>query len=99
MSEAAAPNWPMLLHQDITQAIINAYFVVYNRLGYGFAESIYAAALQHELVKAGRKVDREVNARVRYEDGIVLGRVRLDMIVDDKIIVENKAVRALSESD
>ena len=38
--------------------------VVYNKLGYGFTESIYAAALQYELVKAGRKVDREVKAIV-----------------------------------
>lgn len=52
----------MLLHQEITQAIIDAYFVVYNKLGYGFTESIYARALQHELVKSGHRVDREVTA-------------------------------------
>jgi GxxExxY protein len=89
----------MLLHQETTQAIIDAYFRVYNHLGYGFAESIYAAALQHELVKAGHRVDREVNVIVRYPDGTVLGRVRLDMIVNDKVDVENKAIKALSEAD
>jgi GxxExxY protein len=86
----------MLLHRETTQAIIDAYFRVYNKLGYGFTESIYAAALQHELTKAGHKVDREVNALVNY-DAVILGRVRLDMVVDGKVVVENKAVRALPE--
>ena len=86
----------MLLHQEITQAIIDAYFIVYNKLGYGFTESIYVRALQHELVKAGHKVDREVTAVVHYDE-IIVGRVRLDMIVDDKVVVENKAIRALPE--
>ena len=86
----------MLLHHEISQAIIDSYFIVYNKLGYGFTESIYAAALKYELVKAGRKVDREVKAIVYYEP-IIAGRVRLDMIVDDKVVVENKAIRALPE--
>lgn len=87
----------MLLHQETTKAIIDAYFIVYNKLGYGFTESIYAAALKYELVKAGRKVDREVNALVHYEP-IIVGRVRLDMIVDDNVVVENKAIRALPDN-
>ena len=86
----------MLIHREVTQTIIDAFYIVYNKLGYGFSESIYAAALQHELTKAGLKVDREVNVRVRYDD-IALGRVRLDMIVQDKVVVETKAIRNLPE--
>lgn len=90
------PPRVMLRHREITQSIIDSYFLVYNHLGFGFSESIYAAALQHELCKAGLKVDREVNANVHY-DGVVLGRVRLDMIVEGKVVVENKAGRARHE--
>ena len=86
----------MLLHRDITQKIIDAFFVTYNHLGCGFSESIYAAALTHELVKAGLRVDREVRVSVHY-DGAILGIVRLDMIVEQKIVVETKALRTLPE--
>jgi GxxExxY protein len=87
----------MLLHKEITQKIIDAFFVSYNHLGFGFSEAIYAAALQHELVKAGVRVDREVKVYVRYPDGTILGWVRLDMLVENKIVVETKTLRALPE--
>src|SRR5262245_21581968 len=86
----------MLLHREITQTIIDSYFTVYNKLGYGFTESIYASASQHELIKAGLRVDREVWVLVGYDD-IAVGRVRLDMIVENKVVVETKAIRNLPE--
>jgi GxxExxY protein len=86
----------MLLHKEITQVIIDSYFIVYNHLGFGFPEAIYSAALQHELRKAGLRVDREVSVRVHY-DTIVLGQARLDMIVERKIVVETKALKTLRE--
>ena len=86
----------MLLHREITQKIIDAYYRTYNHLGYGFRESIYAAALQHELRKAGLRVDRELSVRVHY-DCITLGWVRLDMIVEQCVIVETKALKSLPE--
>src|SRR5262245_36024491 len=86
----------MLLHGETTQKIIDAYFITYNHLGYGFPESIYAAALQHEIVKAGLRVDREVSVAVHY-DKITLGWVRLDMLVEQRIVVETKAMKSLPE--
>ncbi len=86
----------MLLHQEITQKIIDKFFVSYNKLGCGFPESIYAAALTHELVKVGLRVDREVKVYVHYDE-ITLGSVRLDMIVERKIVVETKALRMLPQ--
>jgi GxxExxY protein len=85
-----------MLHREITQKIIDAFFISYNKLGCGFSEAIYAAALTHELVKAGLRVDREVKAVVHYDD-VTLGTVRLDMIVERKIVVETKALRTLPE--
>jgi GxxExxY protein len=86
----------MLLHQEITQRVIDAFYRTYNHLGYGFRESIYAAALQHELTKAGVRVDREVSVAIHY-DNVTLGWVRLDMIVEQRVVVETKAMKALSE--
>jgi len=86
----------MLLHREITQKIIDAFFITYNHLGFGFPEAIYAAALEHELRKAGVRVDREVNVYVHY-DGITLGLVRLDILVEGKIVVEAKALRSIPE--
>jgi GxxExxY protein len=85
----------MLLHQEITQTIIDSFFTSYNRLDYGFPEAIYAAAMQRELAKAGVRVDREVNTNVYY-DGIILGRFRLDMIVGRAVVVEIKTVTRLT---
>ena len=76
--------------------VIDAFFVSYNHLGFGFSEAIYAAALQHELTKAGLRADREVNAHVYY-DNVIIGWVRLDMLVEDKVVVETKTGRALPE--
>lgn len=86
----------MLLHQQITQAIIDGFFLTYNVLGYGFSEAIYAAALQLELAKAGLRVDRELNANVGY-DGVIIGRVRLDIVVESKVVVELKSTAKLNE--
>lgn len=85
-----------MLHGETTQKIIDAFFVSYNKLGFGFSEAIYAAALHHELAKMGLRVDRGVNANVHY-DGVTIGRVRLDMIVEKKVVVETKAMKALPE--
>jgi GxxExxY protein len=85
----------MLLHQSTTQAIIDAFFRSYNILGYGFSEAIYGAALDTELRKVGCRVDREVNACVRYDDGSILGRVRIDRLVERKVVVELKSTARL----
>jgi len=87
----------MLLHHEITQKIIDAFYTSYNHLGPGFPESIYAAALQHELLKAGVRVDREVSVRIYYSDGTMLGWVRLDMIVEQRVVIETKAKKTLPD--
>ena len=87
----------MLLHKEITQKIMDAFFLSYNHLGYGFPERICAAALHHELVRAGLRVDREVSVLIHYRDKVTLGRVRLDMIVEQCVVVETKAMKAVRE--
>jgi GxxExxY protein len=77
--------------------VIGAFFDVYNTLGYGFLEHLYVRAMEHELRGRGHRVAREVGVQVMYND-IVLGIQRLDLIVDDKLIVEAKATTDLHKS-
>ena len=87
-----------LLHEDVTRRILGAFFHVYNRLGFGFLESVYANALSHEMTKRGLRVEREVGIEVRY-DGRVAGVFRTDVLVNRVVLVELKARRALSPTD
>ena len=85
---------PNLFEERLTHSIIGAFFDVYNYFGFGLLESVYANALAAELRARGRKVDREVSVAVYYK-GEVVGWHRVDMLVDDKVVVENKATEKL----
>ncbi len=73
-----------------TRSIIGAFFEVYNTLGFGFLEHVYVMALERELIDRGHRVAREVSVHVAYKDH-VLAVQRIDMIVDEKVVVETKA--------
>lgn len=79
-----------LLHAELTHSVIGAFFEAYNTLGYGYPGFLYSRALARELVGRGHQVGREVTVTVDYK-GEVLGQLRLDMVVDEKLIVEIKA--------
>ena len=79
-----------LAEEALTKSIIAAFFDVYNTLGYGFLESVYAEALARELRRRGHRVDREVSVKVWFK-GQLIARQRVDMVVDDKVILEIKA--------
>jgi GxxExxY protein len=82
-----------LLHEKITRTIIGAFFEVYNKLGPGYLESVYAAAMERALKRRGLNVEREVRVLVYLddEDDDPIARQRMDMVVEDVILVENKA--------
>jgi GxxExxY protein len=84
-------------HEELTGAIIGAFFYAYNRLEFGFLESIYATALARVLTRRGHRVRREVRVPIRF-DGETIGYHRVDMIVDDKVIVETKTSYRLHPS-
>ena len=86
-----------LLEQELTRSVIGAFFEVYNTLGFGFLEHLYVRALERELMARGHGVTREVAVPVCYK-GAHLGYQRVDMIVDDKVVVETKATEALHKS-
>jgi GxxExxY protein len=86
-----------LLEETLTRSVIGAFYEVYNRLGFGFLESLYAAALERELLARDHDVTREFCVRVMYK-GHELGVQKLDMIIDGKLVVEIKSTLELHKS-
>ena len=83
-----------LLEEQLTQSVIGAFFAVHNALGFGFLETIYSRALQVELEYRGHHVVREYPITIVYR-GVEIGRHRLDLLVDDKLVLESKATEQL----
>ncbi|MCZ2126878.1 MAG: GxxExxY protein [Anaerolineales bacterium] len=80
---------------EITERVIGCAYKVSNALGSGFVEKVYENALIHELRKDGLKFDRQHFVKVHY-DGVVVGEFYLDILVEDLIVVELKAVSAIT---
>jgi GxxExxY protein len=78
----------------LSQRIIGCAFTVANTLGSGFLERVYQNALAHELGKAGVSVARQHGLAVVY-DGIIVGNYIADLLVEDLILIELKAVQPL----
>ena len=78
----------------LTEKIIGCAMKVHSLLGPGFLESVYAKALAHELRESGLKVECEKAITVKY-DGVIVGEFSADKLVEEKVIVEEKAVHAL----
>ena len=84
---------------EITGQVVSAAMRVHTILGPGLLESIYRRALAHELRKRGLNVITEKPISVTY-DGVDLGTgLRLDLLVEESVIVETKSVRKLREID
>jgi len=82
---------------DISYKIRGAIYNIYNALGPGLLESVYVAALVFELKKEGLKVIKEVPVPVYYEDEKLDIGFRLDLLVENKVIIEVKSVENLAE--
>lgn len=83
-----------MLHEDITNKIIKAFYKVNNTLGFGFLEKVYENAMLIELRKMGCRVSQQKNIKVHYENEEV-GDYYADLLVDDLVIVELKAIENL----
>jgi GxxExxY protein len=78
----------------LTEMVIACGFSVSNTLGCGSLEKVYENALAHELRKAGMGVRQQYPIRVTY-DGLIVGDYAADLLVQDRVLIELKAVRAL----
>jgi len=83
-----------LKHSGITEAILKSFYMVYNMLGYGFLEKVFANALAIELRRMGYAVEREARIHVYYQ-GEIVGEYYADLLVENVVLVETKAVKEL----
>ncbi len=83
-----------LAHEELTGRIIACAITVHKALGPGFLESIYETSLVVELKHAGLKVEQQKILPVYYRE-VPVGEHRLDLLVEDKIVVELKAISEL----
>ncbi len=83
------------LYSDITDKIIRCFYNVFDELGAGFLESIYVKALIIELKNIGLNIESEKEIKVNYK-GTIIGNSRADIVVEDKVIIEIKAISALN---
>jgi GxxExxY protein len=86
-----------LLHSNITDEILRCFYRGGNKMGHGFLESVYRNVMYIELTAAGVKVKTGVRLPVRYE-GRLVGDFETDLIVEELVIVEIKAGRAIDPS-
>jgi GxxExxY protein len=95
MTYAAEGTPGRLQHADITQRVIVTFFQVYNELGSDFLESVYRTALARALAAQGVRIDREVPIEVFFRHAVI-GRFYADLVVENRVILEVKAVRGLA---
>lgn len=84
------------LHSDLTDKIIKCFYKVYNTLGYGFLEKVYEKALCIELDKLGLEIKQQHPISVYYENQLI-GEYYADIVVDDKVIIELKAIESFKD--
>jgi len=78
--------------KDLTEKIIGCAYRVYNKMGFGFLESVYEKCLLIELRKGGLRTEHQKPIVVRY-DGEIVGEFVADIVVEDAVIIELKSVR------
>ena len=82
-------------YKELTEKIIGCAYQVYNKMGFGFLESVYEKCLLIELAKAELQAEPQKPINVYYDDELV-GEFKADIIIEDSIIVELKSVRQLA---
>ncbi len=83
-----------LKHEELTGAILEIFFEVYNELGPGFLESVYEKAMEIALRSAGFRVVRQLPVPVWFR-GHQIGDFAADLLVEDVVLLELKAARAI----
>lgn len=86
------------LYKDLTYKIIGCAMEVHRELGPGFIESVYEAALLEELKTQGLKFQNQYPFQVIYKNKPIKG-FQLDLVVEDKIVVELKAIKQLGNAE
>ena len=80
-----------MLHKELSEKAIGCAYTVYNKMGFGYEESVYEKCMMIELTKAERQVPIDV-----YYDGHLVGHFKADILIENTVIVELKSVRTLA---
>ncbi|HQX00482.1 MAG TPA: GxxExxY protein [Anaerolineales bacterium] len=94
MNKPPLYNATLYKHSELTEQIIGAFYTVYSTLGYGFLEDVYVKALIIELKNRGLTPNAEQPIEVYYANQLI-GKYYADVVVNDLVIVELKAVKTL----
>lgn len=83
-------------YADLSEKIVGVFYAVHGELGYGFSEKVYEKAFVIALREAGFKVDEQIALKVFYH-GQLIGEYIADLLVNDVILIELKAVSQIAE--
>ena len=83
-----------LIHRELSEQVIGAFYETYNELGFGFLESVYENAFAMQLELAGFRVGRQHPIVVRFK-GQKVGEFRADLLIENVLLVEIKSVTTL----
>jgi GxxExxY protein len=86
-----------MTQNEITYEIRGAIYDVYKALGPGLLESVYEEALVYELEQRGLNVERQKQVPINYKGNILNSELRLDLLVEDSVIVELKSVEEMKK--
>lgn len=87
---------PTRIEEQIGKDIVNCCFDIHKELGPGLLEKVYEICLEHELLNLGYKVQRQVDIPINYKGIIFEEGLRLDLLVEDSVIIEIKAVELVN---
>ncbi|MBI2472701.1 MAG: GxxExxY protein [Planctomycetes bacterium] len=88
-----------VLYEDLTYKIIGAAQEVYKELGCGYLESVYEDALCYELDLLNIHYQRQVELNIHYKNVVFERKFRADLLVENKVLVENKAIKQITVQD
>ena len=96
-NDSASVQPPAILEKDLSYLIVEAFYEVYNELGFGFLEALYSRAMQIALKRRGLVVEREHEILVFFQ-GQQIGLHRLDLLVERRVVLEIKSTERLAEA-
>ncbi|SIS84597.1 GxxExxY protein [Belliella pelovolcani] len=87
-----------MIEEDLlTKKVIGAAIEIHKELGPGLLESAYQSCLEYELIKAGLEVKKELFFPIRYKEIVLNQSYRIDLLVENKLVIELKTVEFLSD--
>ena len=88
-----------LLYEDLTYKIIGAAREVYKVLGPGYLETVYEDGLCYEIDLLDFQYQRQIDLNVQYKNAIFERKFRADLLIENKVLVENKAIKKITNHD